>query len=164
MSLTLLEESSHSIQTYMRQETLLCTTHVTDLYTMVPQIERVLSLKKMDRYLLTQVDRCNKFTQNTHLSANISLIADFMHLHMENQDGYLFTKVYHKPSYEPYYLPFDSIQPLHMFTFQNYNLLREKRINSPVKEKISVAHRNIMFIHFTYFSDMRTFPANFHTL
>ncbi|CAF4660703.1 unnamed protein product [Rotaria sp. Silwood2] len=33
---------------------------------------------------------------------------------MENQDGTLFTTVYQKPSYEPYYLPFSSIHPLHM--------------------------------------------------
>ncbi|CAF3994804.1 unnamed protein product [Rotaria magnacalcarata] len=32
----------------------------------------------------------------------------------ENIDADLFTKVYHKPSYEPYYLPFNSVHPLHM--------------------------------------------------
>ncbi|CAF1294054.1 unnamed protein product [Didymodactylos carnosus] len=35
-------------------------------------------------------------------------------LHMENRDDIFFTSVYHKPSYEPYYLPFHSIHPLHM--------------------------------------------------
>ena len=33
---------------------------------------------------------------------------------MENRDGQLFTSVYHKPSYEPYYLPFNSIHPTHI--------------------------------------------------
>jgi len=33
---------------------------------------------------------------------------------MENTTGQLFTKVYHKPSHEPYYLPFNSVHPLHM--------------------------------------------------
>ena len=33
---------------------------------------------------------------------------------MENRDGELFTTVYHKPSYEPYYLPFNRIYPLHI--------------------------------------------------
>ncbi|CAF2141624.1 unnamed protein product, partial [Rotaria magnacalcarata] len=31
-----------------------------------------------------------------------------------NQDGQLYTTVFQKPSYEPYYLPFNSIHPLHM--------------------------------------------------
>ncbi|CAF4468314.1 unnamed protein product [Rotaria magnacalcarata] len=33
---------------------------------------------------------------------------------MENRDGQLYTTVFQKPSYEPYYLPFNSIHPLHM--------------------------------------------------
>jgi hypothetical protein len=48
------------------------------------------------------------------LSANISLHADFLDLHTENQDGLLSTTVYHKPPYELYYLPFNSIHPMHM--------------------------------------------------
>ncbi|CAF1534992.1 unnamed protein product [Rotaria sp. Silwood1] len=32
---------------------------------------------------------------------------------MENRDGILFTTVYQKPSYKPYYLPFNSTHPLH---------------------------------------------------
>jgi hypothetical protein len=33
---------------------------------------------------------------------------------MENINGQIFTKVYHKPSYKPYYLPFNSVHPIHM--------------------------------------------------
>ena len=40
--------------------------------------------------------------------------ADFLDLHIENRNGDLQTTVSHKPSYEPYYLPFNSIHPLHM--------------------------------------------------
>ncbi|CAF4701862.1 unnamed protein product, partial [Rotaria sp. Silwood2] len=48
-------------------------------------------------------------------SENIgSTTADFLDLHIENQDGQLFTTTYQKPSYEPYYLPFNSIHQLHM--------------------------------------------------
>ncbi|CAF3958595.1 unnamed protein product [Rotaria magnacalcarata] len=35
----------------LRQDTLFCTVDVTDVYTMVPQLEGVLSLKKMLDYL-----------------------------------------------------------------------------------------------------------------
>ncbi|CAF1627741.1 unnamed protein product, partial [Rotaria magnacalcarata] len=189
---------------HLKQETLFCTIDVTDLYTMVPQIEGVLSLKKMldqlklkqvgglkvetiirlsrlvmtnnyfsyngqfyhqvrggamgspltltisncymyfferqivnqirnsgglyfryiddifitinwpVRHLLKEVDRWNKFDENINLSANIGSTVNFLDLNMENQDGQLFTTVYQKPSYEPYYLPFNSIHPLHM--------------------------------------------------
>lgn len=66
------------------------------------------------RHFLKQVDQWNKIDANIQLSANISFKADFLDLHMENKDGELFTSVYHKPSYEPYYLPFNSTHPLHM--------------------------------------------------
>ncbi|CAF1549489.1 unnamed protein product, partial [Rotaria sp. Silwood1] len=188
----------------MRQETLFCTIDVMDLYTMVPQAEGVLSLKKMldhlklkcingltietiirlsrfvmqnnsfsydgqyyqqirggamgspltltvancymffyeqqivkqihnsgglyfryiddifivinwpARHLLKQIDKWNHFDENIKLSENIGVTADFLDLHIENRDGELFTTVYQKPSYEPYYLPLSSIHPLHM--------------------------------------------------
>ena len=182
--------------TNISQETILCTVDVVDLYTMIPQIEGVLALKKMldklqlkqigglkietiirlarfviqnnyfkynDQYyrqirggamgspitltiancymfffeqdiirqinnshslyfcyiddiffiinwpiqhLLKQVDRWNKFDDNIELSATSGSSADFLDLHVENKDDQLFTTVYHKPSYEPYFLPF----------------------------------------------------------
>ncbi|CAF1366802.1 unnamed protein product [Adineta steineri] len=196
----------------MKQETVLCTIDVTDLYTMIPQVEGILSLKQMldylnlkqvnylnlkqvnflkaeviiqlasfvmnnnyfkyndqyyhqirggamgspitltiancymffyersifkqinnsfglyvryiddifiiinwpSRHFIKQVDRWNTIDVNIKLSANINLYADFLDLHMENKDGILLTSVFHKPSYEPYYLPFHSIHPLHM--------------------------------------------------
>jgi hypothetical protein len=142
---------------------------------------------------------------------------------MENQDGRLFTTIYHKPSYEPYYLPFNSVHPLHMkknipfdlllrairycSTFESYTdarsklrmalllnknpgacidqqftrllhkfnisqpltsnsclAIRQTIINSPVRIKQPIDYGRIMFIHFTYCSNMRTFPAKFYSL
>ncbi|CAF3807905.1 unnamed protein product [Rotaria sp. Silwood1] len=142
---------------------------------------------------------------------------------MESCDGVLFTTVYQKPSYEPYYLPFNSIHPLHMkknipftillrvirycSTFQtyldereklrmalllnkypnklieeqfnnvllkcnidqpltnsNYSKYRQIVIDSPMKQKVSIDYEAVMFIHFTYCSTMKTFPAKFHLL
>ncbi|CAF4151643.1 unnamed protein product, partial [Rotaria magnacalcarata] len=296
-----------------RQDTIFCTIDVTDLYTMVPQIEGVLSLRKMldqlklkqvgklkvetiirlsrfvmtnnyfsyngqfyhqvrggamgspltltisncymyfferqivnqirnsgglyfryiddifitinwpARHLLKQIERWNKFDENIKLSANIGSIVNFLDLNMENRDGQLYTTVFQKPSYEPYYLPFNSIHPLHMkknipfamllrairycSTFQsylnereklrmalllnkypnkiideqfdnilvkfginepltsiNYNRSRQKIIDSPIKEKLSVNYDKSIFVHFTYCSSMKTFPIKFHTL
>ena len=200
----LLKKLQEWSKTNMKEETLLCTIDVVDLYTMIPQVEGVLTLKKMldhlnlkqiqglktevilrlarfvmqnnyfkydgqfyhqikggamgspltltiancymyffeqniikqinnsfgfyvryvddifivinwpNRHLLKQVDRWNQFDLNIKLTASISSQADFLDLHMENKDGQLSTSVYHKPSYEPYYLPFNSIHPLHM--------------------------------------------------
>ncbi|CAF1318369.1 unnamed protein product [Rotaria magnacalcarata] len=187
-----------------RQDTTFCTIDVTDLYTMVPQIEGVLSLRKMldhlhlkqvgglkietiirlsrfvmknnyysyngqfyhqvrggamgspltltisncymyfferqivnqirnsgglyfryiddifitinwpARHLLKQIERWNKFDENINLSANIGSAVNFLDLNMENKNGQLYTTIFQKPSYEPYYLPFNSIHPLHM--------------------------------------------------
>ncbi|CAF4004891.1 unnamed protein product [Rotaria sordida] len=66
------------------------------------------------RHLLKQIDIWNKFDENIKLKANIASFTNFLDLYMENRDGILFTTVYQKPSYEPYYLPFSSIHPLHM--------------------------------------------------
>ncbi|CAF4318541.1 unnamed protein product [Rotaria sp. Silwood2] len=297
----------------MRQETLFCTIDVADLYTMVPQTEGVLSLKKMldhlklkringlkietiirlsrfvmqnnyfshdgqyyqqirggamgspltltvancymffyeqqiikqihnsgglyfryiddifivinwpARHLFKQIDRWSYFDENIKLSENIGITADFLDLHIENRDGKLLTTVYQKPSYEPYYLPFNSIHPLHMkkniiftlllralrycstfqeylnererlrvalllnkypnkfideqfiyileklniehlLTFNNYAQHRQKIIDSPIKEKLPIDYGKTMFVHFTYCSNMRAFPAKFHDL
>ncbi|CAF3917583.1 unnamed protein product [Rotaria sordida] len=188
----------------MRQETLFCTIDVMDLYTMVPQVEGVLALRKMleyfklkqvgglkietiirlsrfvmqnnyfsyegqyyhqirggamgspltltvancymffyeqqiikqinnsgglyfryiddifivinwpIRHLMKQIDRWNKIDENIKLSENVGFMADFLDLHIENKDGQLFTTIFQKPSYEPYYLPFNSVHPIHM--------------------------------------------------
>ncbi|CAF3804399.1 unnamed protein product [Rotaria sp. Silwood1] len=66
------------------------------------------------RHLFKQIDRWNHFDENIKLSENIGSTANFLDLHIENQDGVLFTSIFQKPSYEPYYLPFSSIHPLHM--------------------------------------------------
>ncbi|CAF1423244.1 unnamed protein product [Rotaria sordida] len=216
----------------IRQETLFCTIDVTDLYTMVPQTEGVLSLKKMldhlklkqvgglkietiirlsrfvmqnnyfsyegqyyhqirggamgspltltvancymffyeqqiikqinnsgglyfryiddifivinwpIRHLMKQIDRWNKFDENIKLSENVGFMTDFLDLHIENKDGQLFTTVFQKPSYEPYYLPFNSVHPIHMkkniiFTM----LLRALRYCSTFQEYLNERER-----------------------
>ncbi|CAF1510802.1 unnamed protein product, partial [Rotaria sordida] len=175
------------------------------------------------RHLLKQIDKWKNFDENIKLNPNIGSFATFLDLYMENRDGVLFTTVYQKPSYEPYYLPFNSIHPLHMkknipftmlfrvirycSTFQtyldereklrmallfnkypnklieeqfnnvllkcnidqpltnfNYDKYRQEVMNSPIKEKATIDYEAVMFIHFTYCSTMKTFPAKFHLL
>lgn len=66
------------------------------------------------RHMLKQVDRWNALDINIKLNAKFGSSADFLDLHLQNKNGQLMTMVYHKPSYEPYYLPFHSVHPMHM--------------------------------------------------
>lgn len=67
-----------------------------------------------ERHLRKQVKRWNTFDQSIQLHSQIGKNLNFLDLHIENRDGLLVTKVYHESSYEPYYLPFNSIHPFHM--------------------------------------------------
>ena len=192
------------IQNKLIKETLLCTIDVTDLYTMIPQVEGILALKKMldylklkqiqglrveaiirlsrfvmqnnyfsfdgryyhqvrggvmgspltltiancymffferqivkqvsnsgglylryiddlfiaitwpERHFLKQIEKWNQMDVNMKLKAHIGRSTNFLDLYIENNNGTLITRVLHKPSYEPYYLPFNSIHPMHI--------------------------------------------------
>lgn len=175
------------------------------------------------RHLSREIDRWNQVDPNIKLNIHTGLSVNFLDLHVEMINGKLLTKVYHKPSYEPYYLPFTSVHPLHIkknipyamliraikycsvfedyqterdklrvalllnkypgsfitkefdrvfeafnsgqpLTMKNYEELRETMIYSPKKEKVAIDHGQVMFVHFTYCSSMRTFPTVFHAL
>ncbi len=65
----------------------------------------------------------NKIDLNIKLNPQIVTTINFLDLYMENVDGQLFTKLYHKPSHEQYYLPFNSVHPMHLiiiFYFISY--------------------------------------------
>jgi hypothetical protein len=66
------------------------------------------------RFLFKEIDRWNKCDSNIKLNVQVGQLINFLDLYIENINGQLFTKVYHKPSYEPYYLPFNSVHPMHM--------------------------------------------------
>ncbi|CAF4595994.1 unnamed protein product [Rotaria socialis] len=190
--------------TNLRKETLLCTIDVVDLYTMIPQTEGVLAIKKMldylelkqigglkietiirlsrfvmknnsflyegqyyhqiregamgspltltiancymfffernivkqitnagglylryiddmfiiinwpERHLNKQIGQWNTLDSNIQLKAQAGQSINFLDIYVENINADLFTKVYHKPSYEPYYLPFNRVHPVHM--------------------------------------------------
>ncbi|CAF1551815.1 unnamed protein product [Rotaria sp. Silwood1] len=111
---------------------------VMDLYTMILQTECIMSIKKLLDYFKikkignikaeTIIRLCQFVIQNNYFSYNgkffhqvrggaiaqVGHSTNFLDLYIENNNGDLFTKVYHKPSYEPYYLPFNSIHSIHM--------------------------------------------------
>jgi hypothetical protein len=176
------------------------------------------------RHLLKEIDRWNQFDTNIQLSANVNSIINFLDLHVKNQkSSIVHHTVYHKPSYQPYYLPFTSVHRMHMkknipfamflrairycstfdahlnereklrlalllnkypgelidqqfnyvlqkfiidqpITLYNYDTLRQIIIDTPIQEKVLTDHSRTMFVHFTYCSNMQSFPARFHTL
>lgn len=176
-----------------------------------------------ERHLLKQVARWNEFDSNIELKAHVGTSVHFLDLDVENNQGRLITKVYHKPSHEPYYLPFNSIHPMHMkknipfamylrairycssfqyfmnereslrvalllnkypntlineqfervlkkfgieeeLELKNYDDARKKILSSPDKIQTPVDYEKTFFVHFTYCSSMRMFPARFHEL
>jgi len=66
------------------------------------------------RHLFKQIDKWNQFNSNIKLNFQAGSSINFLDLSIQNINGQIFTKVYHKPSYEPYYFPFNSVDPMHM--------------------------------------------------
>ena len=50
------------------------------------------------------------------------------------------------------------------FSVYNYNTLWQRVIDTSYKEKAPIDYKKTLFAHFTYCSNMRTFPAKFHLL
>jgi hypothetical protein len=76
-----------------------------------------------DRHLQKQITQWNKMDPSIKLNTHTGCVVNFLDLYIENIDGHLFTKVYHKPSYKPYFLPFNSMHPIHMKKNIPYEML-----------------------------------------
>ncbi|CAF3721829.1 unnamed protein product [Rotaria sp. Silwood1] len=51
-----------------------------------------------------------------------------------------------------------------ILTIKNYYSIRQKVINTSIKEKLPIDYSTKIFVHFTYCSNMRTFPQKFRIL
>jgi hypothetical protein len=51
-----------------------------------------------------------------------------------------------------------------LLTSNNYNVLRNKIIETPIKDVPLVDHEKMMFVHLNYCRSMQTFPMKFHDL
>ena len=65
------------------------------------------------RKLLSQA---NKWHPNIKLDFNIGKSLPFLDVLLTNHNGKLLTSVYHKPTAEPYVVPFQSDHPRHVFS------------------------------------------------
>jgi hypothetical protein len=61
------------------------------------------------------LDDANTWHPNIKLKAQISTSVPFLDVLVSNEQGVLHTSVYHKPSAEPYVVPFLSDHPRHTF-------------------------------------------------
>ena len=76
-----------------------------------------------DLFIMTNVDLAtlqglvrfwNRLDSNIELSAAIGPSAEYLDVKLENRGGKLVSEVFHKPSHEPYYLPFSSTHAKHI--------------------------------------------------
>ncbi|CAF1563927.1 unnamed protein product [Adineta ricciae] len=58
----------------------------------------------------------NRLDKNIELSESIGTSAEYLDVKLENRGGKLMSDVFHKPSHEPYFLPFSSIHAEHIKT------------------------------------------------
>ena len=49
-------------------------------------------------------------------------------------------------------------------TIYNYHEFRQKVIDSPVEVNQTINYRTTLFVHFTYCTNMKSFPKEFHKL
>ena len=56
----------------------------------------------------------NRLDKNIKFSSSIGLSAEYLDVRLENRGGILMSEVFHKPSHEPYFLPFTSVHANHI--------------------------------------------------
>mgnify|MGYP000981113699 CR=1 FL=1 len=72
---------------------------------------------KSEQQLRKLLDEANQWHPNIKLDYKISQSLPFLDIVLTNSDGVLLTSVYHKPSAEPYVVPFTSDH--HPYVYQN---------------------------------------------
>jgi hypothetical protein len=82
-----------------------------------------------------ELENANKKDLNIRINSKISTSVDFLDIIITNEDGYLRTSIYHKPTTEPYILPYTSDHPRHVRRNIPYaSLVRAARICSHVDD------------------------------
>ena len=70
---------------------------------------------KSEQELRKRLDEANTWHPNIKLDYQIGKSLPFVDVFLTNQNGILSTSIYHKPSAEPYIVPFISDHPRHVF-------------------------------------------------
>jgi hypothetical protein len=98
----------------------------------------------------------NRLDENIQLTETIGQTAEYLDVKLENRGGELLSEVYHKPSHEPYFLPFTSIHVQHIKKNIPYvAFVRAIRYSSTFKAfKQEEAHINMSLL-------LNKYPNNF---
>jgi hypothetical protein len=70
---------------------------------------------KSEKELIKFLDEANTWNPNIKLDYKIGKSLPFLDILLTNSNGTLLTSVYHKPTAEPYVVPFISDHPRHVF-------------------------------------------------
>ena len=70
---------------------------------------------KSEKELIQLLEQANKYHPNIKLDYKIGASLPFLDVFLVNHKGILSTSVYHKPTAEPYVVPFISDHPRHVF-------------------------------------------------
>lgn len=96
---------------------------------------------KSDKELEKILDAANNWHPNIKLEYKISRNLPFLDVLLVNENGILCTSVYHKPTAEPYVIPFISDHPRHVFSnIIKNNLNRAARYSSTLSSFHSELH------------------------
>ena len=76
-----------------------------------------------EKNLRSLLDEANRWHPNIKLDFKIGKSLPFLDILVTNDQGTLLTSVYHKPSAEPYVVPFSSDHPQHIFVNIIHNRL-----------------------------------------
>ncbi|CAF1535766.1 unnamed protein product, partial [Adineta ricciae] len=82
-----------------------------------------------------ELEKANNKDINIKISTSINTSVHFLDVTVSNESGHLRTSIYHKPTTEPYVLPYTSDHPRHIYRNIPYAaLLRAARICSTVED------------------------------
>lgn len=98
---------------------------------------------KSERELKKLLGEANQWHSNIKLDYKISQSLAFLDILLTNNNGILSTSVYHKPSAEPYVVPFNSDHPRHIFVNIIRNSLTRAVRYSSTFEAFSHERRSI---------------------
>ena len=85
--------------------------------------------------IVIQLEKAKHKDMNIDIDYQIRFSADFLDVQVANENGHLITKIFHKPSAEPYIVPYSSDHPHHVHRNVPYAaLLRAVRLCSSVHD------------------------------
>jgi len=104
---------------------------------------------KSEKKLKDLLDQKNTWHRNIKLDYTISKSLPFLDVLLQNNNGILFTSVYHKPTAKPYIVPFIFDHPRHVLVNVMHNILAHA-VRYSSKFKVFNHERNYIKLMLTF--------------